>query len=495
MGTTEGTPALAGGKWAPRVAVIGAGMTGLLAAIRLLQEGVRDISIFEKADRLGGTWRDNTYPGLTCDVPSHLYRYSFEPNPEWSQFQSPGPEILEYFEKVAAKYGIKGRIQFGQEVTSLKYQAPQWTLETKKGVKETFDIVLAATGFLHHPKYPDIKGREEFAGPCFHSARWDHSVELKGKRIGIIGAGSTAVQILAGVAGIAAHVTMFQRTAQWIFPLPNPAYTEEDKEKFRQSPELMEHMYEKYHQQFTGTIGQAVIGNKAQAELMDAACRAQLETVKDPELRAKLTPAYKLGCKRLIVSNRFYKDIQRPNVELVTEGITAMERGGVRTADGRLHELDIVVMATGFDSHAYTSPIVVRGRDGVELDKILSESPECYRGMAVPGFPNMFLLGGGPYSPVGNFSVISVSEAQMDYLVKLMSHLVKQGARTVEPTRDATREFINAVKSEMPKTAWASGCNSWYLDKQGNPIAWPWSWEQFAEEMQVPELADYRIGS
>jgi len=493
MGSREGTPPLAGGKWAPRVAVIGAGMTGVLAAIRLLQEGVEDVSIFEKADRLGGTWRDNTYPGLACDIPSHLYRYSFEPNPDWTHLQAPGPEIQAYFERVAAKYGIENRIRFGQEVASLSYQSPQWMLETKNGIKETFDVVLAATGYLHHPNYPDIKGREEFAGNCFHSARWDHSVALEGKRIGIIGTGSTAVQVLGGVAGIAAHVSMFQRTPQWIFPMPNAAYSEDDREKFRRSPELMEQMYQKFHRQFTSTIGQAVIGDKAQSDLMDAACRKYLETVKDPELRAKLTPGYKLGCKRLIVSSQFYQDIQRPNVELVTEGITAMERGGVRTTDGRLHELDVVVMATGFNSHAYTSPIVIQGRDGVELDQVFRESPECYRGMAVPGFPNLFLLGGGPYSPVGNFSTISVSEAQINYLVQLISHMVRGGAHTVEPTRDATRDFMNAVKSEMPKTAWASGCSSWYLDKQGSPIAWPWSWEKFAEDMQGPELADYLI--
>jgi len=477
----------------PRVAIIGAGMTGILAGIRLLQAGNRNFTIFEKADRLGGTWRENTYPGLTCDVPSHLYRYSFEPNPDWSQFQAPGAEILDYFKRVAEKFGVTQYIRYSAEVTKLRYRSPQWLLETKSGIEERFDVVLAATGFLHHPKYPDIEGRDTFAGECFHTARWNHGVSLEGKRVGIVGTGSTAVQVLAGVVDRAAHVDIFQRTAQWVWPVPNPPYSEEEKAAFRSDPTLLEKSYWKYHHYFTSTFGEAVIGNKAQLDAIESSCHEYLQSVRDPVLRGKLTPDYKVGCKRLVMSHRFYDDIQKPNVALVTESIARIEPRGVRTVDGRLHELDVIALATGFEAHAYTAPIDVRGVDAVALDSVWNQSLEAYRSMAVPGFPNLFVLGGGPHSPIGNFSVIVISEAQIDYVLKLLGHLAETGKRTIEPTREATRRFVEDVRAAMPSTVWASGCSSWYLDKQGNPIVWPWGFERFRSEMSAPRLEDYRI--
>jgi len=492
-GIENQSPSAGEKSWAPRVAIIGAGMTGILAGVRLLQAGNSNFTIFEKADRIGGTWRENTYPGLTCDVPSHLYRYSFEPNPDWTRYQAPGEEIWRYFDRTADKWGVKRHIRFGEEVSRLTYTAPHWELKTKDGSPEKFDIVLAATGFLHHPKYPDVEGLGLFQGACFHTARWDHGVALRGKRVGIIGTGSTAVQVLAGIVDEAGKVEVFQRTPQWVWPVPNPAYSMDEKEAFRTSPALMEATYQKYHRRFTTTFAQALIGNQEQFDAIEKSCKEYLSTVRDPVLRAKLTPSYKVGCKRLVMSHRFYDDIQKPNVALVTEPISRVEARGIRTADGGLHELDVIAMATGFDAHAYTAPIEIRGLHGSNLQDVWNQSLEAYRSVAVPGFPNLFVLGGGPYSPIGNFSIIVISERQLDYVMQLISHAQQSGAREIEPTREATRRFIEDIRKAMAGTVWASGCNSWYLDKHGQPIVWPWDWERFENEMRHPRFADYRF--
>ncbi len=477
----------------PRFAVIGAGMSGLLTAIKLQEAGLDNFTIYEKADRLGGTWRDNRYPGLSCDVPSHLYRYSFESNPEWSHLFSPGAEICGYFDAVHKKYGLERFLRLETEISRCDYRDGKWRLTCQGGETDDVDFVICATGVLHHPVYPEIDGLGGFSGSAFHTARWPDGLSLKDKRIGIIGTGSTGIQIVPAIVDEVAKVSLFQRTAQWVFPLANPAYTDADKANFRHNPAVMAHIYKSMSAQIASTFSRAVIGDEEQMRLIAEACQANLDDhVKDPELKAKLTPDYQAACKRLIMSDIFYPAIQRDNAELVTAGIEQVEPAGVRTKDGRLHELDVLVLATGFNGHQFMRPMQVRGLDGLSLDEAWAETTEAYRSVALPGFPNFFMLV-GPNSPIGNFSLIEISELQIGYIMQLIELYLGGKARQIMPRADATRRFNEAVRAAMGDTVWVSGCRSWYLDKNGNPAMWPWSFERFCAEMAAPDLNDFDL--
>ncbi len=485
-----------GASSAPRVVVIGAGMSGILSAIELEKAGLDDFTIYEKADRVGGTWRENTYPGISCDVPSHLYSYSFEPNPEWSQRFSPGAEIQAYFERVAEKHHVKGKVRFGEEVTRCELRGGRWHLETSSGRRDSADFVIAATGVLHHPRYPDIPGLDDFEGALFHSARWDHGVPLEGRRVGVVGTGSSAVQIVSAIVDRVEHLTLFQRTAQWIMPQENPFYSEEEKAEFRAHPEVMQQLHEDISRLFAEGFSNAVVdADSPQMKVIEDACRENLEqSVRDPELRERLRPDYRAACKRLVISPDFYEAIQRPNAELVTGGIERVEPRGVRTRDGRLHELDVLVLATGFQVDRFLRPIEVVGRDGRRLDDAWSDRPVAYLAIAVPGFPNLFMLN-GPNGPVGNFSLIEVAELQIAYILKLVE-LVREGrCREVSPSEAATEAFDEERIEAARKTIWSTGCRSWYLDDRGVPAVWPWTFDRFRKEMAEPRLDDYELVS
>jgi cyclohexanone monooxygenase len=476
-----------------RLAVIGAGAGGIAAAIGLRDIGIRDVTIFEKAHDVGGTWRDNTYPGLACDVPSHLYRFSFAPNPDWSRRYSPGGEIQAYMKKVAAEFDVTPLVRFDNEVTAARWDGGAWRIQTTKGDQGSFDAVISAVGVLHHPVYPDIPGLADFSGTAFHSARWDHRVDLAGKRVGIIGTGSTAVQILPAIVDDVAKVSLFQRTAQWILPEPNPPIREERKAAFRAEPALMAEQYERLAETFNGAFCAALVGDNPQwYDEMQTACQANLDTVGDGDLKARLTPHYRLGCKRLIVSDRFYPAIQSPNAELVTDTIVGIEPGGVRTADGRLHELDVLVLATGFDPHHPMGRTQVSGDGGQTLDEAWADGNVTYRAVGVPGFPNWFMLG-GPYSPIGNFSFLMTLERQLSYVLQLLGMLRAGEARRIAPNRGATSAYYEAIKAKAGASIWASGCKSWYIDKLGNVASYPWGYDVFERDMSRPVLADFEI--
>ncbi len=475
-----------------RVAVIGAGMSGILAAIKLRERG-DEVVVFEKAERLGGTWRDNSYPGLSCDVPSHVYAYSFALKGDWTRRFSPGAEIQAYFEEVAEKYGITGLIRFDSRIERAVHEDGRWHLQIKGGRGDAVDAVIAATGVLHVPAYPDILGLDSFAGACFHSARWDHSVALEGRRVGIIGTGSTAIQIVPALADRVASLRLFQRTAQWVLPMGNPFYSEDEKAMYRDSPEKLQQSYAFWAQRFVDTFAEAVIGNETELGKIEALCRANLEdNIRDSELRRRLTPQYRVACKRLIMSEEFYPAMQKPGVHLVTDGIDGIEPAGVRTRDGTLHKLDVLVLATGFDGHAFLRPMEVVGEGGRTLDEAWLGGNEAYRSVAVPGFPNFFLLV-GPNSPIGNFSVIQISELQIAYIQQLLD-LVRDGrCRAIAPTEAAAQRFNAALREAMKGTVWVTGCKSWYLDRNGNPALWPWSFDRFRDEMRQPDLADFAL--
>ena len=478
-----------------RYVVIGAGMSGILVGIRLLAKGHTNFVIYEKAATLGGTWRENTYPGLTCDVPSHAYTYSFEPNPNWTSEMASGPEIRDYFERTARKFGVDKFIEFNQEIVECQYRDGQWHITTSSGKKDTADVVVAATGILHHPAYPDIEGLDSFAGTCFHSARWDHSVPLEGKRVGVIGTGSTGVQIVSALVPQVAHLTHFQRTAQWIMPATNEPYTEAQKQAFRDDPELLNQMQNDpaYLEIAWGWSEAVTDANSPMMEQTEAYAIANLEgSVADPVLREKLRPDHRAGCKRLVRSTDYYQAIQQPNASLVTDRIVAVEPTGVRTADGTLHELDVLVLATGFHAHQFMRPMNVTGRNGVSLNDLWEKRPTAYLAITVPDFPNFFMLN-GPTSPVGNFSLIDVAERQWTYIEQLLAPVAGGSAREVT-VRPETLAQYEADRIEAAKgTIWASGCISWYLDSEGVPATWPWSYRRFADEMAAPKLNDYEF--
>jgi cation diffusion facilitator CzcD-associated flavoprotein CzcO len=457
----------------PAVAVVGAGMSGLCVAIALLRNGITDVTIYEKADEVGGTWRENTYPGLTCDVPSRVYQYTFATKPDWTRFFSPGNEIQAYFRGIADRFGLRDRIRFSTEIVSARFEGDRWVLRSDRGEESTVDFLISATGVLHHPRMPSIPGLDDFGGPAFHSARWDHSVELAGRRIAVIGNGSTGVQLVCGLAGVAGTLQLFQRTAQWVVPVPNPRYSRFASVTHERIPWLDRLAYRTYSLAFdTFAVGLTKPGLRR--TLMGALCRANLRQVRDPALRAALTPDYQPMCKRLVVSGGFYRAIQRDDVELVTAGIDHVERRGIVTEDGRLHEVDIIVLATGFDTHAFFRPMRLVGRDGIAADDVWRDGPRAYQTVALPGFPNFFMML-GPHSPVGNHALTAVAESQADHILRWIERWRRGEFDTVEPTSSATERYNAKLRAAMPDTVWTTGCSSWYLNKDGVPEVWPFT--------------------
>jgi cation diffusion facilitator CzcD-associated flavoprotein CzcO len=472
-----------------RLAVIGGGMAGILAGIRLKEAGFCDFTIYEKADRLGGTWRENTYPGIACDVPSHVYAYSFALNPDWSRRFSPGDEIQAYFCGTAERFNLMPHVRFGEEVTSCEWTGGRWQLATATGQRDTVDAVIAATGVLHHPNIPVFPGQETFGGAMFHSARWDHTVGVDGRRLGVVGTGSTAVQIVSALADRVDALTLFQRTPQWILVEPNFEIPPEKRAAYREDPARLQQLFVKLETGFRSAITPGLID--PDSDLMhqiEERCRLNLEEhVQDPVLREKLRPDYRVGCKRLVMSADFYEAIQKPNARVVTDGIERFEPAGVRTADGTRHELDVVVLATGFKPDRFVRPIRMIGRHGVDLDDVWADGPVAYLSIGVANFPNFFMLN-GPNGPVGNFSLVQVVERQFDYILALLEELAAGRCTEISPSEQAMKDYEAERTEAARQTVWASGCKSWYLDKRGVPATWPFDFERFLTEMQAPNL-------
>lgn len=478
----------------PRIIIIGAGMAGIAAAVKFRQVGLDDFVIYEKAADVGGTWRENTYPGVACDVPSHLYSYSFAPNPDWSHVFSPGAEIHAYLRQVVAEHHLGGRIVLGCEVTRAEWRYGRWRIGTSTGSEDQADIVIAATGVLHHPAWPDIAGLDDFDGPVFHSARWDHTVELGGARVGVVGTGSSAVQITGAIVDRVGELHLFQRTPQWILPADNPPIAEYDRARYRADPAAMAALRQELADTFSEGFANAVVdADSPQARLLQQMCEAHLErSVADAELRRLLRPDYRVACKRLVVSATFYSAIQSPNAHLVTSPIRSVEAAGVRTVDGRLHQLDVLVLATGFRVDRFLRPIEVTGRDGISLDTVWAKRPSAYLSVSIPDFPNLFLLN-GPNGPVGNFSLIDVAEAQLDYITQLIEPIRQDRAGALCASAAAAERFETERVEATAKTVWVTGCHSWYLDDRGIPAAWPWSMNQFRQVMARPDFDDFEL--
>ncbi len=474
----------------PRICIVGAGMSGMLLAIKLLAAGNRNFVIYEKANSVGGCWRENRYPGVACDVASFSYCYAFEPNPNWSRRFSPGPEIRQYFERVAEKYQLLPFIRFNTEVTRAEYRDKQWHTETADGQREVFDVLVAATGPLRERKYPEIEGLESFAGKTMHTADWDESYDTRGKRIGIIGSGSSGVQATGPLAQVASKLSLFQRTPQWMIATPNPFYSPLAialKHRFPVLGRITRSFYDWVGEQF----GRAALYPGLRRQLVDWMCRMSLNTVKDPVLREKLTPDHKAMCKRMIMSDTYYPAVQLSHVEVVREGISRIEPEGVRTQDGRLHALDLLVLATGFYPNAWGIKTIV-GEQGNTLQQAWEAGERTYRSIAMPGFPNFFMLI-GPNSPITNLSLIDIADIGVDYIMQCLERIKRGEFAAMAPNAQVTKAFTEELTGAFGGTIWVSGCNSWYLDVDGVPATWPWKPSRYREDLRTPRLADFDL--
>ncbi|MFF8650911.1 flavin-containing monooxygenase [Streptomyces griseoluteus] len=479
-----------------RVAVIGSGFGGLGAAVRLRREGITDFVVLERAGSVGGTWRDNSYPGCACDVPSHLYSFSFAPNPDWPRTFSGQEHIRAYLERVADDFGLRPHLRFDSEVKLMTWDEDElrWLIETASG-SLTADVVVSATGPLSDPKIPDLPGLDSFPGRVFHSARWDHDFDLRGKRVAMVGTGASAIQIVPSIQPEVGRLTVFQRTPPWVMPRMDRAIGTAERKLHQTLPftarlrrgllwgirELQVQAFTK-HPDELGLVEQLAKRNMARA-------------VKDPALRAKLTPDYRIGCKRILLSSAYYPALAQPNVDVVAAGVTEIRGSTVVAADGTEAEVDAIVFGTGF--HVTDMPIAERvvGVGGVTLAEAWKGGMEALRGGSAAGFPN-WLSVIGPNTGLGNSSMILMIESQLNYLADYMRQLDTLGGRTALDARPAAVDRWNRrVQERMKRTVWnTGGCTSWYLDASGrNTTVWPGTTSEFRQATRRVDLTEYEV--
>jgi cation diffusion facilitator CzcD-associated flavoprotein CzcO len=458
-----------------RVAIVGTGFSGLGTAIRLADSGDRDFVVLERASDVGGTWRDNTYPGAACDVPSRLYSFSFRLNPEWSRSYSAQPEILDYLRACAREAGVLPHIRFDAELLDAAWDAAAavWRITTARG-SLTADFLVLGTGALVEPALPDVPGLAEFEGTVFHSARWNHDHDLKGRQVAAIGTGASAIQFVPQVQRVAESLTLFQRTAPWVLPRTDRGITGVEQWVYRNVPGV----HRLARAGVYSVLESRALGFVAHPRLlapMERIGRWHLKrAVSDPALREKLTPRYSIGCKRVLISNDYYPALAQPNVSVVTEGIDRIERDGIRTRDGVLHKCDTLILGTGFhvtDNPGFTR---IRGRDGVTLAEAWAAGGmRAHLGSTVPGFPNLFLLL-GPNTGIGHTSAVYMIESQIAFVLQALQHARRENVATVEVRPDVETAYNADLARRSDRTVWKSGCASWYLDSEGrNTVLWP----------------------
>jgi cation diffusion facilitator CzcD-associated flavoprotein CzcO len=456
------------------VAVIGAGFAGLAMAIKLIRQGIDDFVVLERADDVGGTWRDNVYPGCACDIPSHLYSLSFAPSTTWSRYFATQPEIHDYLRRCAADHGVTPHLRFGHTVTEARWDESSdvWRIVTSRGRTTARHLVLAG-GALSEPAVPAIEGLDDFGGRTFHSSRWDHSHDLAGRQVAVIGTGASAIQIVPAIQPQVARLTVFQRSAAWILPRPDREIPAWQQRLLRWFPPLRRAVRAglyALHELFVP----ALLGNERWLAAAEKAAREHLERqVTDPDLRRRLTPDHRLGCQRVLSSDDFYPALDRPNADVVTAPIRRVVAGGIETEDGVVHPADTLILATGFRVSDHPMSGIVHGRDGVTLAESWDGSPQAYRGISVHGFPNLHLLT-GPNTGLGHNSVLLMIEAQVDHIVALLSGLAGKGD-VVEVRPWAQHEDVADIDRRMRSTVWVTGdCRSWYIDRRGrNSTLWP----------------------
>ncbi len=485
-----------------RIAVIGAGLGGLCAAIKLKEAGFHDLVVLEKAGKVGGTWRDNTYPGCACDTPVALYQFSFAPNPNWSHLFPRAPEVQAYAEDLCDNFQLRPHLRLNEEPVRATWDDTRklWSITTRAGKTHEAEIIVPALGQLNRPTIPDIPGKDSFKGKAWHSARWDHSVDLKGKRVACIGSAASAVQFIPEVAKIAGHLDVYQRTPNWCIPRMDQEITAEDKALIFTDLEAAmrigamnrQLIYDRADHFFWQAFAYTKEGRAA---LTRQALNHLAAQVADPEMRKKLTPDYPIGCKRVLIVDDFYPALQRPNVSLVTDGIERITETGVRTKDGKEHPADVIVYATGFETTGWHWSMDVTGKSGKSLNETWKDAPEAYLGITVADFPNMFMLY-GPNTNLGHNTITFMIEQQVGYAVRALSEMRAKKQAAIEVTRAAQERFNKKLQADLQHTTWADpGCMSWYKTADGR-ITQNWSshTRDYAKATASVAWGDYAVG-
>lgn len=474
----------------PYIVIVGAGMAGIAVAHTLLEAGFTNFTILEKGSDVGGVWHWNRYPGLRCDIPSHAYQFAFAPKPDWTHFWATGEEIQRYHRDLVEHLGLGRHLRLCCEVNAAVFVDNRWRVSTKSGEELDADFLVAATGVLHHPVIPDIDGIDSFTGPIVHTACWT-GADTAGKRVAVIGMGSTGVQIFAALQSDAGHITHFVRTPQWVMWAPMGL----------RQPRLVSWLL-RVLPGLRWTVGWAQrIGSDLFADvLIRPTWRRRLAQgyarlclrilVPDKDLRSRLTPEYEPFCKRQVLSNNYYRAIAKPNASLVTQPIGAITPTGIRTADGVHHEVDAIVLATGFQAHNYMRPIDLRGRGGLSIDEAWAKGPRAWAMTAIPGFPNFFTVL-GPNSATGVMSMQFVAELTAQYVTGWLRRFRDGEIRTVEITDEATDRFAADVAKAMGPTVWNTGCNSWYFVDDNHIDLWPFDRKRLTEMLGRPHDEDY----
>ncbi|RAJ62437.1 cation diffusion facilitator CzcD-associated flavoprotein CzcO [Streptomyces sp. Amel2xB2] len=482
-----------------RVAVIGSGFGGLGAAVRLRRAGVTDFVVLERREAVGGTWHDNTYPGCACDVPSHLYSFSFAPNPDWPRTFSGQEHIRAYLENVADTFGLRPHIRFNSEVELMSWDPEElhWTITTGQGAQLTADFVVNATGPLSDAKIPDIPGLESFGGKVFHTAQWDHDYDLSGKRVAVIGTGASAIQVVPAIQPRVERLTLFQRTPAWVMPRADREIGTLERKVHAKLP-----VTRYLRRQILWGIRELQVSAFAKHPKMlglieNLATSHMKRAVKDPEMRRKLTPDYRIGCKRILLSNDYYPALAKPNTELVASGLKEVRGNTLVAADGTEAEVDAIVFGTGF--HVTDMPIAhrVKGADGMTLAESWADGMEALRGCSASGFPNLMTVI-GPNTGLGNSSMILIIEAQLNYMVDYVKKLETLGGPSGKAALDARPEAVRAwndhVQDRMRRSVWNTGCDSWYLDANGrNTTVWPGTTSEFRRVTKEVRLEEYEV--
>lgn len=472
--------------------IIGAGFAGIGMAIALKRAGVNDFVILERASEAGGTWRDNTYPGCACDIPSMLYSYSFAPNPEWTRTYPRQDEIWRYVRACMARFGIEPHVRYNTEVTALRYDDGErsWSVETRGGDRYEGRIAVAGLGGLSNPSIPAIDGLGTFAGPVFHSAQWRHDVDLRDRRIAVVGTGASAIQFVPEIAPVVRQLTLFQRTPPWI--IPRHDRTVSRIARFLRRMPLVSRLV---RAAIYCSLEARALGFVTDPRLLAIGERAALAhlraQVADPALRAKLTPSYRMGCKRALISSDYYPALCRDNVRLITTPIRAVRPHGVLTEDGVEHAADVLILGTGFRAQSFVSPVEVYGREGISLERTWSERPRAYLGIVTAGFPNLFFLV-GPNTGLGHNSMIVMIEAQIAFVMSALRLLRERGVDAVDVSPAAEAAFLDEIEARSAGTVWTTGCSSWYLDEHGrNTAIWPGFTVEYRKRTRRIDPADF----
>ncbi|KAB7754829.1 cyclohexanone monooxygenase [Mycolicibacterium phlei DSM 43072] len=474
-----------------RVGIIGAGPGGLALGVFLRKAGFRDFVIFDREDGVGGTWRINTYPGLACDVKSHLYSFSFDLNPDWSRLWASQPEILAYFERCAQRYGLVPHLKLNTEIASLRWDGRAWQLATGAGERYEFDVVVSAIGLFTRPVMPDLVQEEPFTGVVMHTARWDHSVDLTGKRVAVLGTGSTAAQLVPEVAKMASAVYSVQRSPTWILPKPDRPYSAREKWVFRHIPLATRIYRTRLWLRSESNISVIEHGSDKTKEFRDIALKVLESAVPDEDLRSRLTPDHPLGCKRLVFASDYLQTLTQPHVEVIASPARALRARSLVTEDGTEREVDVVLCATGYAAADYLGQIEVVGEDGVTLREVWRDGAHAYLGMTVPKFPNFFMLY-GPNTNVGSNSVLFVLEAQAHYIVRALKHLRRKGTRYVAVKPEALAAYMAKIDKWMTGTVWLTRCSSYFRAPNGRVVTqWPRSARAFWAMTRRFKASDY----